>query len=220
MLKLIHYLVLLTLLSACVSPDPASQLSPEDQDLYITNRDVSVNFANYRTYAIVDTVKVITKNTSDTLGHKSNFSAQIISTINFQMLKDGFVQVSRSQNPDVGLNVNVLKFSEQVPSNYFAYANPGNGYYGYPNTNFWGYPSYQYGIPTYYGYFQISIGSVSIEMIDLKNAKANPANTKLNVIWTALIAGSIADTTMVNTTRIKNGINASFNQSPYLKDGK
>jgi hypothetical protein len=211
---------LLLTLAACVAPDPVVDLSVEDKDLYITNRDVSVNFANYKTYAIVDSVVTINKNSSDTIGHKSSFSTQILNDVNFELQKDGFVQVGKTQNPDVGVNVSVLRFTEEVPAGYFTYTQQGTGYSGYQSTAFWGYPGYTYGIPNYFGYYRVDVGSISIEMIDLKSAAANPGNNTLNVIWSALIAGSVTDSTLISNSRIGSAIAASFNQSPYLHEGK
>jgi hypothetical protein len=217
--KIYSFVVISYLISGCIAPDPTIDLSPQDKDLYITNRDLSVNFANYKTYAIVDSVIVITKNPNDTMKNKSTYSNEIISDVNFEMQNDGFVKVGKSQNPDVGINVEVLKFSEKVPVSYFGYSIPGLGYYGYPSPAFWGYPGYVYGFPSYYQYYQIDVGSIAIEMIDLKNVTSNSEN-KLHVVWSALIAGSITDSTSVNNQRIKDAIKGSFDQSTYLREGK
>jgi hypothetical protein len=219
-LRILPLFIIALLFAGCVAPDPVVDLSPQNKDVYITNRDVIVNFANYITYAIVDSVVVVSQNPNDTLNNKSQFSNLILSEINFQLQNIGFIKVNRTQNPDVGINTAVLRFSQQIPTAYFAYAVPGSGFYGYPSTSFWGYPAYVYGYPSYYGYYQVDIGSIDIQMIDLKNAPANTATKKLNVIWSAFIAGSLSDSTGVANSRIQEGIRGAFNQSPYLKEGK
>jgi hypothetical protein len=219
-LRILPLFIIELFFTACVAPDPVVDLSPQNKDVYITNRDKSVNFANYTTYAIVDSVVAVSQNPSDTLKNKSQFSNLILSEINFQLQNIGFIKVNRSQNPDVGINAAVLKFSQTIPTAYFSYAIPGSGFYGYPSTSFWGYPAYVYGYPSYYAYYQVDIGSVDIQMIDLKNAAASSGTQKLNVIWSALIAGTLSDSTGAANNRIQEGIRGAFNQSPYLKDGK
>jgi hypothetical protein len=209
------HLFFILFLSACVAPD-TSKLSPEEKDLYVTNRDMSVSFANYHTYAIVDSVSIISRSKNDSL--KSKYNTQILSDVNLQMQKDGFVLVGKSQNPDVGLNVSVLKFSDKTPASYFDFTNSSSGYLRYPAPISWGY-DYEYLFPSNFQYDQIDNGSIAIEMIDLKNASANTQH-KLNVIWSALISGTVSDTTLTNPGRVESAIENSFNQSPYLKEGK
>jgi hypothetical protein len=204
-------------LSACVAPDPTRELSPEDKDVYITNRDQSVSFADYQTYAIVDSVMLVSRSEGDSV--KSTFGDEIISDINLEMQKYGFVLVGKSQTPDVGVNVSVLNFFEKAPDTYYEYANANSGFLRYPAPGYWGHLDYQYLFPTNFGYEEIEAGSIAIEMVDLKNAGAG-GSQKFNVIWSTLISGNIVDSTHTNPTRLASAIANSFNQSPYLKEGK
>lgn len=213
-------MVILTVcLLSCDPPDPLSELSPEEKDVYITNRDKSVDFSNYATYFLLDSVHVVSKEpdvTTDTV----QYTPLILTTIDTELQKLGFKKVTTPATADVGIAASVLKFSEEVPAGYFGFAG-GAGYYGYAAPLSFGFPGYAYGIPGYYGYYQIDIGSISIEMYDLKSARTL-SNNKLNIIWSAVLAGSLTETSEEgnNGDRIITAISAAFQQSPYLKEGK
>lgn len=203
------------LLSSCLPPDPTIDLSVEEKDVYVTNRDYSVNFANYKTYFIVDSVKAVTK-TDSAVSQTVSSAPLILGTINSELQKDGFTQVSTPQTADVGIAVTVLRFSQQTPVQYFPYL----AYNGYPSPAIFGFPTYGFTLPAYYGYYEIDVGSIAIEMYDLKTARSSNKH-KINAIWDAVLAGSLTDSTSGdNNQRIINAITGAFNQSPYLKEGK
>src|SRR4051812_1156809 len=99
MAQIINLIIITLLITSCVTPDPVADLSTQDKDVYVTNRNKAVNFADYKTYAIVDSVRVVTKNPNDTLGNKSQYSNLIISEINFQLQNIGYIKVNKSQHP-------------------------------------------------------------------------------------------------------------------------
>ena len=58
-------------------------------------------------------------------------------------------------------------------------------------------------------------GAVIIDMADLKNV--DYANQRINAIWAALVGGVLTgDKKTVISSRLINGIDQAFNQSPYL----
>jgi hypothetical protein len=204
-------------LFSCVEPDPLVSLSPEKQDLYITNRDNSVNFANYKTYVIVDSVQVVAK-TMDSSSSSVEDAPLILSTVKSELQKLGFVEVDTTQDPDVGISVSVLKFTEEVPLTYYPYT--GGSYFGYINPAFYGFPGATYAFPPAFQYYQINVGSISIEMFDLKTAR-NSGSNQLNAIWSAVLVGSLTESSSGNNNeRIVKAITSAFAQSQYLGDGK
>jgi hypothetical protein len=206
-------------LTSCISPDPLTDLIPEEKDTYVTNRDKSIDFSEFKTYYIVDSVQLVTKS-ADSTDETIESAPLILNTVNSELQKSGFVKVNSPELADVGVSVSVLEFSEDVPVGYYPYLG-GAGYYGYISPAFYGYPGYGYGIPPYYGYYQIEVGSISIELFDLKSVRIT-AQTKLNVIWSALLAGSLAGESQDESSgeRIVKAITSAFQQSPYLNDGK
>jgi len=185
--------------------DPLNNLSTDESRIYITDHDSSVNFSNYKTFNISDSVAVI-----DNGSMKKQLGAvdsAYINTVTKYMEQDGYTLVSKEQNPDVGVDVNRIISTSTGVISYGDYW----GYYdSYWDPYYWGYPGYGYYIPYGYSVYQIKEGAISVDMLDLKNAAQDK---KINVIWTGLIRGSgIFDTTVADSQ-----VKALFDQSPYLK---
>jgi hypothetical protein len=206
--------ILLTV-NACKDPDPVNDLEPYQKDLYISNRDASVNFSDFKTYFLLDTLQLIIK---DTVSINKDYLTErlIIQTIDSNLQNYGFAKVNKDQHPDVAVVASVLRFKESVPLSY----SPtlfGPGVFGYASSSEFGFPGYQYSAPDNFGFYSFDVGSLTIDMLDLKNA---PSAGKLNVIWNGIVAGSANDSLVANPQRVITGINVLFEQSPYLKDGK
>src|SRR6185312_304267 len=185
--------------------DPLNNLTTDESRIYITDHDSSVNFSNYKTFNISDSVAVI-----DNGSMKKQLGAvdsAYINTVTKYMEQDGYTLVSKEQNPDVGVDVNRIISTSTGVISYGDYW----GYYdSYWDSYYWGYPGYGYYIPYGYSVYQIKEGAISVDMLDLKNAAQDK---KINVIWTGLIRGSgIFDTTVADSQ-----VKALFDQSPYLK---
>ncbi|WP_028982505.1 DUF4136 domain-containing protein [Sporocytophaga myxococcoides] len=207
--------IVILMVNACKDPDPVNDLEPFQKDLYISNRDASVNFADFKTYFLIDSLKMIGKDTMSIRKHYLTESL-IIHTIDSNLQNYGFVKVNKDQNPDVAVVASVLRFKESVPLSY----SPtlfGPGVFGYTSSSEFGFPGYQFSAPDNFGFYSFDVGSLTIDMIDLKNA---PSAGKLNIIWNGLIAGAANDSLVANPQRVLTGINVLFEQSPYLKDGK
>ncbi|MDJ1503836.1 DUF4136 domain-containing protein [Xanthocytophaga agilis] len=178
------------------SPNPLNDLSAEDSKVFITNYDDTVNFSNYRTFSIPDSVEVIY---NDRYGLSAdNFDLAFLSRIRATMQDRGYTEVERVDTPELGINVMyVQQVQTGVTVNPYYY---GSGYWGYGG-------GYYY--PSYYSYYQVSDSYWYIELLDLKNAARN--GNKVKVIWAAQVRGDGLGTN-------PNGmIDAIFAQSPYLK---
>ncbi len=184
---------------------PLDHINQDESRIYITDYDSSVNFASYKTYSISDSVAVI---------NNGSFSKQLdtvdvayITAVNKYMQQQGYVPVSKTQKPDLGININrIITISTGVIS----YNDYWGDYGGYWDPYYWGYSGYGYYLPYTYGVYEVREGALSIDLLDLKNASSNQ---KINVIWTGLIRGSgIFDAQTADSQ-----VQALFNQSPYLK---
>lgn len=205
-----HLIMLFSL--ACMSfiytgctKEPLNNLSDEESRIYITDHDSSINFTNYKTFSISDSVAVI--DNGQMTKHLDDVDSAYISAVTKYMEQYGYTLVSNEQNPDVGLDVNRIISTTTGAISYGDYW----GYYdSYWDPYYWGYPGYGYYIPYAYSVYQIKEGAISVDMLDLKNA---PENKKINVVWTGLIRGSgIFDLTVAGSQ-----VKALFDQSPYLK---
>ena len=192
------------LMSSCTK-DVINNLSTDESRIYITDHDSSVNFSNYVTYSISDSIAIIENGKSS---HElSDAGAAYINAVKKYMDQAGYQMVSREDNPDLGIDVNHIVNTSTGVISYGSYWNDYGGYW-YPY--YWGYPDYGYYIPYAYSLYQVKEGAVSIDILDLKNASTDH---KINVIWTGLIRGEGVFNTNVADTQVK----ALFDQSSYLK---
>ena len=159
--KLIIYLALaVTLLASCSKYPPSSARLQEDLAIY-TKYDVTINFNDYKTFKVVPAVAYIDGKDSTTLTDANAMA--LINRINTEMLSRGFVAVTGTAKPDLGINVTAIKSTTTTvysPGWYW-------GYPGYYPPSWWGYPGYGYGYPYYPTYVSsYSTGSVIIDMVD------------------------------------------------------
>jgi len=180
-------------------------LTTADYDMVLTLADPNAVFSNYSTYALPDTViHPVPDGETDDLTRV--FDSQIISDVARNMDALGYTRVTDSTFSVLVL-LSAVKSDWQVSGYY-----PG-GYWGwypwYPGGGYYpGYPGYGY---TY----SFSTGSILITMIDPD--KWNPDSAPDGPVWGGTLNGLLGDTRAGASTRIRNGINQAFAQSPYLK---
>ncbi len=190
--------------------DPLKNLTASESRIYITNRDSTVNFSEFSTFSIADSVGVIEDNRG--LGKsREDFDASVIDAFRAAMVARGFTEVPRTSDPDLGITVS------RIYSNYtgvVAYPNYWDSYGGFYDPFYWGYGGYSYYDPIYYGptyysTYQVTQGALSIDMLNLKDA---PTDNTIRPVWSALSRGSA----VFNPATIETQINAFMEQSPYL----
>ena len=185
--------------------EPLNNLTAEESRIYITDHDSSVNFSNFKTFAISDSITVIKNGNSEKMVTAEG-SAFIAAATKY-LMQMGYVEVSNDQSPDLGVNVNRII---NTATGYISYNDYWNYYGSYYDPYYWGYPGYGYYIPYAYSVYQIKEGAISLDILDLKNASED---NKINVIWTGLIRGSGIFDASIADSQVK----ALFAQSPYLK---
>ena len=185
--------------------DVVSNLNTDESRIYITDHDSTVNFNNYKTYSISDSVSVI--NNGQSTRELTDVDQAYITAVEKYMNQDGYTMVTKKDNPDLGVDVSRIY---NTTTGVISYGNYWNDYGGYWDPYYWGYPGYGYYIPYAYSVYQIQQGAISVDLLDLKNASQQ---NKINVIWTGLIRGeSIFDASVADSQ-----VKALFDQSTYLK---
>ena len=188
------------------SKEPLNNLTEEESRIYITNFDSSANFGGFKTFSISDSVAVISNNQLEGKA-TTNVDLAYISAVKTLMQQRGYVQVSRDQNPDLGLNVS------RIYNSYTGVVNYGGGYWGgyydYYDPYYWGYPGYSYNFPSYYGVYEVTEGALSVDALDLKDADGTKTITG---VWSGLIRGS----GIFNSASAASQVKALFDQSPYF----
>lgn len=194
----------LAIYSGCAK-QPLNNLSSDESRIYITDHDSTVNFSNFKTFSISDSVAVI--NNGKATHQLTDVDQAYINAVIKYMEQAGYVLTSKNNNPDIGVNVNHII---NTTTGVISYGDYWDYYGGYWDPYYWGYPGYGYYVPYGYSIYQIKEGAISVDILDLKDAAAN---NKINVVWTGLIRGSGIFTTTVADSQVQ----ALFSQSPYLK---
>ncbi len=88
----------------------------------------------------------------------------------------------------------------------------GGGWWG-PG---WG-GCYYCGYPPTISYQQYDIGSVVLDMIDIRKFTGGQVPNEITPSWVAVNRGLISSNEAFNAERVVGGINQAFEQSPYLK---
>lgn len=184
---------------------PLDNMTQEESRIYITDHDSTMNFTDYHTFSISDSVALIENGKAQK--QLNDVDAAYIDAVKQQMETRGYTLVSKEAKPDLGLTVNrIVSTSTGVISN----GSYWDDYSYYWDPYYWGYPGYGYYLPYSYSVYKVTEGAVSVDMLDLMNALKDQ---KLNVVWTGLIRGSGIYKTDVASSQVK----ALFDQSPYLK---
>jgi hypothetical protein len=203
---------LLPLLATAVLIGPGCLKDPDYEKLssnlvVATNTAEGVNFSDYHTYYISDSVGVISETLSDTM-IKNASSQKLVDAVKQNMNALGYTFVTKANKPDLGINMIVIKDVDVAT----IYGGWWAGYPGYWDPWYWGW-YYPYYYPWSVSYV-IRTGSVVVDLVDVKNATANNA---LKVQWTSVMAGAIGTDLNANIQRGVDAINQSFAQTPELK---
>lgn len=184
-------------------------LTPQDSQVYTTNYDRSVNFGQYRTFSLPDSVVVQSNDRYTTVS--GAIENQFIQNVASALTSRGFRRVAQGQAADLG--VAVVRVNNQytgVASNpYSYYSNYWLG--GYGGLGGYGYSPYY---PSYYTY-QVSDQYWEIQAVDLKNrpTATGPDQVQLTVVFDATIRGGDVTTTQ----DVDTAVTTIFAQSPYLR---
>ncbi len=182
-------------LAGC-TPNPLEDLTVADSQVFITNHDKTVDFTQYETFSVPDSVQILY---NDQRGQSAdNFDLAFLSRIAQNMGNHGYTQVEREDKPDLGVSATYVQQTQTGVT-----VNP---YFYDP---YWGYGSGSFFYPSYYTYYQVSESYWYIQIVDLKNVDRNGG--KVNIIWSAQIRGGGLGE---NPNRM---IDAIFAQSDYLK---
>ena len=196
--------VAVLLITSC-SKYPTYTVETSDLDMVWTEYDESINFAEYKTYFIPDTLLVDSNMSDEDKAYIQEYYENILVEINANMATLSYVRVDSSANPDIGMGV-----SSVTQTNYvFSYS------YWWYYPPYWGYPGYGYYYPwaTYLGSYEE--GALIFDMADLKNIDHQGKNIK--GIWSALVGGILTNRTSTQISkRLIDGIDQAFVQSPYL----
>lgn len=207
MKKILSFIAIVLIFSfeACITEDPLSKYKDDDSRIYISNFDKKINFKDYKTFSISDTVLVLS---NERLRISTKISDKIfINYFRENLIAAKFNSINKANKPDLGIQISRVA-NTKIGLDAF-YIQDFNRLWGYPqfdNKNSHGYP----GIYTNY---EISEPIWNIEVVDLKNALKND---KLNIIWNAQIHGK----SVLEEDNFGFLIDKIFEISPFLFENK
>jgi hypothetical protein len=205
-MKRIIGVALLALAFSSCTKDPLNDLTEDESRIYVTNRDANARFDSYKTYSIVDSVSLI-DNGRFAGKETTSWDVQVIAAVQNALNARGYVKVSRSQTPDLGINISRLY---NTTTNVVDLSGYWNGYGSYYDPYYWGYGGYGYNFPSTYGVYQSTEAALSVDVLDLRNAAGNGA---IKGIWNGLVRGS----GVFRNNNVTSQVQALFDQSPYLQ---
>lgn len=193
------------LFSSC-SPSP--DLSSLVKDMVVqTGFDTGVNFRSYSTYAMpLDTIGQIYNLAPQDTIIIGDYAQLVSKTVKENLDHAGYLQVAINQNPDLGVNVYIVRNY----SVYQSYISPGYYSPGFSYSNYYPYSGYYYA--PYVSYSSSNTAILIVEILDLKN-KDNQG--RIHMIWTAHIGDVI--TSYDSYQKSAEGLNQAFTQSSYIK---
>jgi hypothetical protein len=200
-------LILFSTIAVSCRKDAINNLDNNEGIVYITDHDSSVNFSNYVSFRIADSVSVIEDGRLITRDY-GTYDSSLIAAVTQAMAQRGFqLQPDKTVTPDVGINITKLISSHTGVVSYYDY---WDDYGGYWDPYDWGYGGYDYYMPYAIGTYTFREGALSVDMLDLKNP--DRTNNQLRNIWTGVARG----TGIFNSANISEVVQNLFNQSTYL----
>lgn len=202
---------ILMCMATLISCQQGEAVGVDDLDLVITNYNKEFDFKAIQTYALPDSVVLVNSIEYDGTRKyaKPAYGNLILDAIKRNMKEKGWELVSKTQYPDVILLPTISQSSDLhyfYSSAYWSWFFPSNYY-----PNGWGfyYPGYNFPVLA----SPHKTGSVLIQMTDPSDYTLSD---QLPVAWVCIINGLTEGGNLGVQTRIDNGINQAFIQSPYL----
>jgi hypothetical protein len=208
-MKKILLISAVALLALACQKEPYSQDSDGEYLVY-TSPAKDVNFSDFRTFDIADSVLVIGQ-TKKPYYSKSNNALALIQAYRTNMEELGYIYLP--SNPDAQLGIQVT-YAEDTQRFVQYYDDPywWLDYPGYWPAGYWGnWTGWYYPYPVTYTY---TTNALITDMVDLT---AGEENGKLKIVWSCYIGGPASASINYDVKRMTKAVDQAFAQSPYLK---
>ena len=205
----------------------------DELDITATYYDTAFNFQQNTTFAIRDSVGIISDYLTDAeiaaFYRAGGGNDQIKALVRSNMITLGYTEVPAAANCDIGVNLMVAAVENTATYGYGWWYSYYDYYYWY-----WGgwYP--YYGYPWYPLTYTYQTGTLLMEFAEGSSIRAyrtwaddkseyeiehaNPDEVpQIHFIWQSILNGVAGTDVSYNKDRAERGINEAFTQSPYLK---
>ena len=205
--KIIFWFSTFLLLCGCY---PQENGYVNEYDLVATNYDKEFNFSANKTYALPDSIVLVSE---QTLSGEPVFVDHATATLILNQIRTNLNNYGWTETDSLSAAIVLLPSAFKNTNVYYYYDWSYWGWYypGYFPGYGWGYPGYGYPYPVATSY---QTGTLFMQM----TYKAGIEASSVPVVWTGVINGLLnsGGSSSVNS-RITSTINQAFTQSPYLK---
>lgn len=209
-MKKILIIPVLALLAIACQKEPFFR-DRDNEYLVYTSPGEDVDFKDYQTFYIADSVLVIGQSAEPEYSQSTNAKV-LIEAYKDNMEKCGYVYTTSRSDADLGIQLTYMVQTEK----YVQYYNDPYWWLDYPgywSPGFWGdWYGYYYHRPIAYVY---STNSLVADMVDLSSEVGT--GRSLEVVWTSYIGGPAGPNITYDVQRMQVAIDQAFEQSEYLK---
>ena len=211
-MKRILFISTLVLLALACQKEPYSQ-DEDGEYLVYTAPSKDVNFADYRTFDIADSVLVIGQ-TKNPYYSKSDNALALIQAYRTNMEKLGYIYLPSNPAAQLGIQVTYAEDTQRFVQ-YYDDPYWWLDYPGYWPAGYWGnWTGWYYPYPVVYSY---TTNALIADMVDLT---AGEENGKLKIVWSCYIGGPASASLNYDVKRMSAAVNQAFAQSPDLKSSQ
>ena len=207
-MKRILFFSTLALLAVACHKEPY----PQDADgefLVYTEPAKDVNFAEFQTFDIADSLLVIGQSEKPQYSQSNNALA-LIQAYRTNMEKAGYIYTPSNPDADLGIQLTYIIKTERYVQYYNNDPYWWLDYPGYWPSGYWGnWYGWYYPYPVSYTY---TTNAFVAERVDLNTEEGKA----LKIVWSCYIGGPAGYSTQDDVNRMVNSVNQAFAQSPYL----
>lgn len=196
------------LLAAC-HKEPYPQ-DGDNQYLVYTSPGKDVNFTQFQTFDIADSLLVIGQSDKP-MYSQSNNALALIQAFRTNMEKRGFIYTPSNQDADLGIQLTYVIKTER----YVQYYDDPYWWLDYPGywpSGYWGnWTGFYYPRPVTYTY---TTNALLTDIVNLTGEEE--AGKPLEILWTSYIGGPAGASLQGDIKRMEAAIDQAFVQSAYL----
>ena len=209
MKKILFISAAVLLLAAC-HKEPYLQ-DGDNGYLVYTSPGKDVNFKNYKTFDIADSLLIIGEKDKPVYS-QSQSALALIQAYRINMEKAGFIYTPSNPDADLGVQLTYVIKTER----YVKYYDDPYWWLDYPGywpSGYWGnWTGYYYPRPVVYTY---TTNALLADIVNLTGEQ--DAGKPLEVLWTSYIGGPASSSLQLDIQRLTSAVDQAFVQSPYLK---
>lgn len=208
-MKKIIFISALALLAVACQKEPYPQ-DGDNEYLVYTSPAKNVDFSNYTTFDIADSLLIIGQSAKPEYSQSNNALA-LIQEFRINMEKLGYIYTPSNPDADLGLQLTYMVKTERFVQ-YYNDPYWWVDYPGYWSPGIWGnWYGFYYPRPMVYTY---STNALVADMVNLQSEQG--AGNSLEVLWSVYIGGPAGPSASYDVQRMKSAIDQAFVQSPYL----